>query len=200
MKILCFSDVHCSEPLSTQLVERSRDADVVIGAGDFGTMRKGIERSVDILSAITVPAILVPGNGESVEELVDACLDWQSATVLHGEGTEVDGVDFFGIGGGIPKTPFGAWSWDFTEQQAQMLLAGCPRGGVLVTHSPPHGIADANSAGEHLGSHSVLAAVKRTKPRLVVCGHIHDSWNSVEKIDDTVVINAGPEGVEFELN
>ena len=43
--------------------------------------------------------------------------------MLHGSGVGIGGVEFFGIGGGIPTTPFGAWSYDFTENEAAELLA-----------------------------------------------------------------------------
>jgi|TARA_B100000809_G_scaffold252374_1_gene287027 hypothetical protein len=36
-------------------------------------MRKGIADVVEILTAIDRPAVLVPGNGESFEELAAAC-------------------------------------------------------------------------------------------------------------------------------
>jgi Icc-related predicted phosphoesterase len=80
-------------------------------------------------------------------------------------------VEFFGLGGGIPVTPFGAWSYDFTEEQAAELLSGCPKGGVLVSHSPPKGAVDVDSRGRSLGSVAVRDAVDRLEPVLVVCAH-----------------------------
>ena len=44
--------------------------------------------------------------------------------MLHGSAVAIAGVTFFGLGGGVPVTPFGAWSYDFTEEQAANLLAG----------------------------------------------------------------------------
>jgi hypothetical protein len=134
MKLLLFSDVHCDADACRRLVDLASASDVVIGAGDFARQRRGLEPVIDILRAITCPAVLVPGNGESAEELRTACSAWPSATVLHGSGTTIGGVPFFGIGGGIPVTPFGAWSYDFTEEQAAGLLADCPPG--CGTHLP----------------------------------------------------------------
>src|SRR5258708_2522289 len=106
MKLLLFSDLHEDKAAATRMVELARGADVVIGAGDFANARTGISTCIDILKAIRVPAVLVPGNNESYNELVAACANWESARVLHGTGAEIDGVPFFGIGGGIPVTPF----------------------------------------------------------------------------------------------
>ena len=86
------------------------------------------------------------GNNESTEELIDACRNWPSAHVLHGSGITLAGVTFFGLGGGVPVTPFGSWSYDFTEEQAAELLSGCLAGGELVSHSPPQGAVDVSSA------------------------------------------------------
>jgi Icc-related predicted phosphoesterase len=199
MRLLLFSDLHGDPAAARRVVERSRGVDVVVGAGDFGNMRRGVAECIAMLRDIDRPVVLVPGNAESVEELAAACREWPQANVLHGSGAAVGGIRFFGIGGGVPVTPFGAWSYDFTEEEAAALLAGCPPRGVLVSHSPPHGAADANSRGQHLGSHAVRDAVLQTRPRLVVCGHIHGSAGRTARIGSTAVVNAGPSGIEWEL-
>lgn len=197
MKLLLFSDLHADIAAARRLVERARHVDVVVGAGDFGNLRREVARSIDVLRAIERPAVLVAGNNESTEELAHACRDWPTAHVLHGTGVQIAGVDFFGIGGGIPTTPFGAWSYDFTEEQAAAMLADCPVGCVLVTHSPPKGAVDASSRGQSLGSVAIRAAIERQRPRLVVCGHIHGSAGQQADIGATPVVNAGPVGCEW---
>lgn len=173
--------------------------DVVVGAGDFANLRRGLDQTISVLQAIDRPALLVPGNSESDEELRAACRDWPSARVLHGTGTTMAGVSFYGLGGGVPVTPFGAWSWDFTEDEATDLLADVPEGGVLVSHSPPKGVVDVSSSGQSLGSTAVRDAIESRQPALVVCGHIHGSAGQHGRLGDTVVINAGPDGVVWTL-
>ena len=199
MKLLLFSDLHCDADAARKLVDRAADVDVLIGAGDFATCRNNIEIVIDILKAVDKPTILVPGNGESVEELQAACSGWAAARVLHGNGTEVEGISFFGIGGAVPVTPFGDWSYDFTEEQAGELLADCPAGGVLISHSPPFGVCDEDSNGKVRGSATVRDVVLEMEPQLVVCGHIHSSWEMRGTLGNSTVINAGPRGVEWEL-
>ena len=77
MRLLCFSDLHRDAKTAEQLVERSSQADVVIGAGDFATRRMGLSDTIDVLKGIEIPTLLVPGNGESYEELEAACRDWK---------------------------------------------------------------------------------------------------------------------------
>jgi len=199
MKLLLFSDLHTDVGAARRLMERSQFADVLIGAGDFGNMRRKIRACLAVLGAIDKPAVLVAGNNESTDELVEACCDWPTTHVLHGSGVQIDGVEFFGIGGGIPVTPFGSWSYDFTEEQATEMLARCPPKCVLVSHSPPKGAVDQDSRGRSLGSTAVCDAVLRLQPLLVVCGHIHASASQQAMIGSTTVINAGPDGIEWDL-
>jgi len=140
-------------------------------------------------------AIYVPGNAESVDELKAAT----SAPVLHGEGIERVGLRLFGLGYAVPVTPFGSWSCDMTEAQAEALLAGMTEADILISHSPPKGIADRASSGLSLGSVAVRAAIERVQPRLCLCGHIHDSWGRSGAIGRTAVHNLGPTANWFEV-
>jgi len=199
LRLLLFSDLHADAGAARRLLERAKSFDVVIGAGDFGNVRRQIDVCIDVLREIDRPAILVPGNNESLEELTEACRSWPSAHVLHGSAVNVGGVEFFGLGGGVPVTPFGSWSYDFTEEQAVEMLAACPNGCVLVSHSPPKGVLDESSAGTSLGSTAVRDAVLAKHPRLVVCGHIHASAGRHAMLGTSPVVNAGPRGIEWEL-
>lgn len=197
MKLLAFSDLHRDLDRAERLVELARDADVVLGVGDYATMRMGLEGTIEVLSAIAAPTVLVPGNAESDTELWRACADWPSARELHGEALQLEGAEFFGLGGGIPPTPF-PWSFDLSEDEAAAKLESCPEGAVLVVHSPPKGYLD-EAHGRHLGSRAILDAIERKLPALVVCGHIHQCWGSEAAIGTTPVVNVGPEGRFFEV-
>jgi len=200
MRLLLFSDLHRDTAAAADLVVRARTADVVVGAGDYSTVHRGLDEILSILQQIEAPTILVPGNNETVDELRQACSEWESAHVLHGNGVTVGGITFYGLGGGVPVTPFGAWSYDLTEHEALALLSDCPARCVLVSHSPPSGVVDLSSDGENLGSTAVRDTVIAQKPWLVVCGHIHPSAGQQGMIDETTVVNVGPQGLEWELD
>jgi Icc-related predicted phosphoesterase len=171
----------------------------MVGAGDFATVRRDLHVAIDVLKTSGKPTVLVPGNAETFDELRQACAGWSGAHVLHGSSTVIDGVTFYGVGGGIPVTPFGAWSFDFTEEQAAELLADCPPRCVLVTHSPPQGAVDVSSLGRSLGSVAIRHTIETQRPLLAVCGHIHESAGREEWIGSTPVVNAGPRGVAWQL-
>jgi Icc-related predicted phosphoesterase len=199
MRLLLFSDVHLNENHCRRLVKLSRQVDIVVGAGDYCSLRRNLDKVIGWLRPISTPTVLVPGNAESYDELVNACENWSSSKILHGNGVEIQGIFFYGLGGGIPKTPFGSWSWDFTEKQAENLLRACPENAILISHSPPKGILDRSSFGMHLGSKAVKQFMEEKSPQLIVCGHIHESGGKIKKKGKTTIINAGPAGIVFDL-
>lgn len=202
MRILAFSDLHRDAERAASLVEQagSDEVDVVVGAGDFASQHEGLDEAIGWLSGIAKPTVLVPGNNETADALRAACekVGWRSATVLHGEGATIEGVEFFGLGAGVPTTPWD-WSFDLDEDGARQALADCPQGGVLVVHSPPKGHCDQSGGGEHLGSDAILEAIERTSPQLAVCGHIHEAWGTESEVGTTRVRNLGPDGVIVEV-
>ena len=70
---------------------------------------------------------------------------------------------------------------------------------MLAVHSPPRGHVDVSGTGEHLGSEAVLRTIESRRPRLALCGHIHESWGRRSRIGPTQVINLGPEGMLLEV-
>jgi uncharacterized protein len=189
VRILAFSDVHRDLDQARELADMAGEADVVVAAGDFGSVHRGHEAVIDMLVVVETPTVLVPGNNETDEALRAACEGWKAATVLHGEGTEIDGVSFFGLGAGVPETPWD-WSFDLSEEEAAASLEACPEGAVLVVHSPPKGYLD----GRDLGSEAILATIQEKRPPLAVCGHIHECAGQEATIGETRLINAGPKG------
>jgi Icc-related predicted phosphoesterase len=198
VRILAFSDLHRNLEQAAQLVEMSADADVVIGAGDFASIHEGLEETIDALAPIAAPTLLVPGNNETEDALREAAAGWSAATVLHGDGTEIDGVEFYGLGAGIPVTPWD-WSFDLDDEAAAEKLSACPEGAVLVLHSPPQGHCDTNGSGEHFGSEALLRAIEEKRPRVAVCGHIHESWGCESRVGETPLRNLGPKGTWLEV-
>ena len=197
MRLLAFSDIHRDLQQAARLAERAREADVVVAAGDFGSVHRGVAELIDMLVVIETPTVLVPGNNETEEELREACAGWKAATVLHGSGTEIDGVSFWGLGGGIPTTPW-PWSFDLSEDEAERALESCPDElDVLVLHSPPKGHLD--GANRPLGSDALVRAIERVQPPVAVCGHIHECAGQEATIGRTRLWNLGPDGTFIDV-
>jgi uncharacterized protein len=196
--LLCFSDLHRDLEQAELLVQMSADADVVIAAGDFASVHAGLSETIDVLAEIETPTVVVPGNNETADALREACSGWAAATVLHGGSAEIDGVEFFGLGAGVPITPWD-WSFDLSDDQAAEMLRSCPEGAFLVVHSPPYGHCDLSGTGQHLGSTAILEAIELKRPPVAVCGHIHESWGTESRTAGTRIVNLGPEGTWIEV-
>ena len=187
MRCLAFSDLHCDLRTARELVSRSTEADVVLGVGDFASVHSGLEETMDALSAIERPFVAVPGNNETDEALRAACGDW--ATVLHGESAEVEGVTFFGLGAGVPTTPWD-WSFDLTEEEAEARAGSrAPRVRCCSRTLRRRGTWTRASAALPCCGRSRPAS-----PQVVLCGHIHELWGQESAVETTPVLNLGPQG------
>ncbi len=117
----------------------SAEADVVIGAGDFASVHEGLGETIDALAVIETPTVLVPGNNETEDALREAASGWSAATVLHGSGTTIDGVEFYGLGAGHPGHALGLELRPRRRgrrRDAGALPAGCGAGPPLAPARP----------------------------------------------------------------
>ncbi len=87
----------------------------------------------------------------------------------------------------------------FAEQAAEALLAGADGADIIITHSPPRGIADVVRGLGPVGSVAIGEAIARVQPALAVCGHIHDCWGQEGMVGATRVVNLGPTVNWFEV-
>ncbi|MES2196238.1 MAG: metallophosphoesterase [Pseudomonadota bacterium] len=192
MRILAFSDLHRDAARAEAIVNESHGADVVVGAGDFASCGQGHEDTLNVLRRMTVPFVLVPGNHDDLGALFAACADWPLAHLLHGQSVVIDGVPFFGIGLGSGVIDPERWNMVLDEAEAEQMLTLCPARAVLVSHSPPLGIADQQKDGRHAGSAALRDAIVQHQPRITICGHVHNAWGQSGTIGQTPVHNIGP--------
>jgi Icc-related predicted phosphoesterase len=171
VKLLAFSDLHRDLGQAAELVAMSAEADVVIGAGDFASVHEGLVETIDALASIDTPTVLVPGNNETEEALREAAAGWSAATVLHGSGTTIVGADFYGLGAGVPVTPW-EWSFDLDDEEATSMLAPCSarskrrvRGWRSAATSTSRGDARAGSARRRSATSARRAPGSRSRRR-----------------------------------
>ena len=188
-RLLVFSDLHCDMAAAAALVDAAKDADLVIGAGDFAQMHDGLAETMAALEEIAGKALYIPGNNETVEALAGAT----TAQVIHGSVVDRVGLRIAGIGCAIPPLPPVPWnSCDMSEAEAANMLDRMDSADILVTHSPPYGVVDAHASLGSIGSKAVHAWVEFHQPEVVLCGHIHDCWGQEGVIGDAQVMNLGP--------
>ena len=92
---------------------------------------------------------------------------------------------------------FGAWGWsreweeEELEEELRAQLAANPSPSIYLSHVPPHGCLDRAWGGDNIGHRPLFRHLRqRDWPEaLVLCGHVHESFGSME-CGETLVVNA----------
>ena len=199
MKLLAFSDLHRDLGQAAELVAMSAEADVVIGAGDFASVHEGLAETIDALAAIETPTVLVPGNNETEDALREAAAGWSAATVLHGSGATIDGRRLLRPRRRHPRHPLGVELRPRRRGGGARCSRPAPRTRSSSSTRRRTTTATATAPAMHFGSPALLRAIEEKRPRLAVCGHIHESWGCESQIGETPVRNLGPKGTWIEV-
>ena len=207
MKVGAISDTHTRH----DDIDIPEGLDMIIHAGDF-SRRGSEEEAKDFLkwyaSLDIEHKILVPGNHDvwverSGSRWVSQFCKNNGIILLIDEAVEIEGIKFWGS----PITPrFGhgwAWNRDKSEEKARERKFREVRGAefigktwdkipentdVIITHGPPHEILDQRSFGIHIGCPLLKEQIELIKPKLFICGHVHEA-RGLFKTDDTLYAN-----------
>ena len=158
MKLLLFSDLHCDSPPRSGLVELAAARTSPSAPATSGKCVARVGVCIDVLKRPALPDRR-RARQQRVARRTARCLSrlGQAFTFCTATASTINGVHFFGLGGGVPVTPFGSWSCDFSEDEAAELLKDFPPGGVLVSHSPPKGCLDVDGERHESRQHNRCA-------------------------------------------
>jgi Icc-related predicted phosphoesterase len=161
MRILACADLH-GQPDRIALVRRLADRhspDVVLLPGDLTHAGHG-EEALELLQSLPMRVLAIPGNMDGPRAAAGIA---ERGSLLGPEMVVIDGISFGG--------PNAAGPCD-----------------VLVVHEPPLGTLDRVTSGKHIGSGSVREMVTRFTPRVLTCGHVHES-PGIERLGETLIVN-----------
>ena len=184
MKILAIADIHGSQ-YRLNLVLKNITAytpDLVVLCGDITQFGPG-ELATNFLNQIPIETLAVPGNIDTFD--VDQGITASNATNLHMKRVVTQGVAFVGIGREIPSALADLAIVDGTVKKPLKKILDATS--VLVTHVPPFKLQDKMFIGNHGGSKQLRHLIDTYKPRLVLCGHIHEDPGMTLSGDTTVV-------------
>jgi hypothetical protein len=196
MKLLCLADIHGKAAELQAALAEAASVDLVILAGDI-TQLGGAAEADALLGPVLgtgTRVIAVAGNMDRAgvrDSLAEKNID------IHGRGVVIDGVGFFGLGGGT-RSPFGT-PWELEDAEAERLLAAAwadvaeARYRVLVSHAPPRDTdLDRVKEGVHGGSHPVRSFLLTHRVELCICGHIHEGGGREVSLGGCRCANVGP--------
>lgn len=199
MKFVAISDTHCRHR-SIKLPK----ADVIIHAGDLSNKGEKVE-VVDFLDWFGeldyTHKIFIAGNHDfyferekkkKIEDIIPG-----NVTYLNDSGVTINGINIWGS----PVTPW-FFNWAFNRERGkpiqkhwQMIPEDTD---LLIVHGPPYGILDQVINERHVGCRDLLERLKVVKPKVVVTGHVHESYG-VMKQSGIKFINASILNESYEL-
>ena len=205
MRVFATSDIHGNQTIIDNLGSVAKDVDMVVICGDIGGkehFRKGATlrsisagqrndavRLVDKMRELSVPFRYILGN--------DDWFDCGGKYYLKARET-ISGYEFvpFDL---VPITPFST-NREANEYKIQYEL-GKLKGGkntVVVAHAPPYRCCDTLYDGTFIGSRAISEWIYYERPRVWLCGHIHEAYGAV-RVDDTMVFNCACDHLNSEL-
>jgi uncharacterized protein len=191
MKILAVADFHGSQYRLNIVLEniKKHSPELVIVCGDITQFGPG-EVATNFLDQIPVETFAIPGNIDT-PDVVEA-IDKSKATNITLKKVKKNKISFVGVGGD-----------NISKSDVQIIEKLLDEKSVLVSHAPPHGFQDKAFIGMHAGNKDLRKIVDKCKPRLVLCGHIHEN-PGYTKTNNTIVVNCSMgkrgEGVLIEIN
>lgn len=178
--------------------------DALIHAGDI-SMRGDELSIIDFLHWFSHQnyeyKILIAGNHDfyferasigQIEKIIP-----EDVIYLNDSGTTINNIKIWGS----PITPW-FFDWAFNRYRGEQIKRHWDLipldTDILITHGPISGILDSTKKGEHAGCEDLLNSVNKIKPRVHICGHIHEAYGTVEKAG-IKYINASVLSERYEL-
>ncbi len=199
MKFLAFVDTHQDKKVLKKLYDRAGkpDIDFLVCGGDLSIFGRGLRESLDLLNSLGKKVYFIPGNHEeNLPKLPELISSFSNIVDLHGKAFEIGNYIFCGYGGnGFSKQ-------DATFRTLARRWYGQFKGKkmVLVLHGPPEGTKVDLLDHKFMGNYDYRMFIERIEPKIVLCGHFHETAGVIDTIGKTKVVNPGWEGMVIELN
>ena len=171
---------------------REFSASLWAGIGDRdATIRRAVRAQYEqLFAAFPTPTYATYGN-------VDVPPEWprfarEGVHVLDGEVVELGGWRFGFVGGGLPspmRTPYEVPYEEYAEK-----VAALGEVDVLCSHIPPavpELLYDVVARRFERGSEALLEAIRATRPRYALFGHVHQPLQRRLRIGRTECVNVG---------
>lgn len=180
------------------------NGDVLLHAGDicYHSSRQEVVDFLDWFGKAPHPhKVFIAGNHDfffekrSAAEIKD--LLPKGVLYLKDEAVTINGFKIWG-------SPYTPWfhRWAFNKKRGEQMARHWSKipadTDVLLTHGPVFGILDVVVNEEHAGDRDLLNRVLEVKPKVHVCGHIHEAYGTAKK-HGLKFINASALNERYEL-
>ena len=199
MKILAFVDVHGDKKCIENIIKKSRDVDVLVCAGDLTTFGLSLNKVFDEIIKTNKEFLFIHGNHEeSFEDLgLLKSIKNKNFTYLHRNFYIKEDYVFIGYGGGGFSQEDKEMERFFDKIYSKIDMS---KKIILVTHAPPFKTrVDFLPHLGYRGNKSINRVIKKFKPVLLICGHLHETAGVTDRIGETLIINPGSKGKIIEI-
>jgi uncharacterized protein len=199
MKFLTFVDLHQDKDVLRKLVTRAKksDIDFILAAGDVSDFGRGLREVLEAFSKVGKTMYFIPGNHEEHMDWEKMIAKYPYVINLHRQDIKIDDYVFLGYGGG-----------GFAQEEAEFRKIARNWYGqyhgkkiVLVTHGPPFltKLDWLEHLDRHVGHKDYRKFIERIEPKIVICGHLHETAGLTDKIGKTKLLHPGWDGLVIEL-
>ena len=138
--------------------------------------------ATNFLNQIPVETFAIPGNIDTAE--VGEAIIESKAENIDLKKVIKNNISFIGIGGETISSEAVILDKGHKKPIEEILDEKT----VLITHVPPYKLQDTVYIGHHIGSKELKTLVEKYRPRLVLCGHVHET--SLGRYFSTSVFNS----------
>ena len=197
MKILAFTDVHADKKAMHSIAQLTarESPDILIDCGDISIFENQLDSLVAKIAGLGKMVLILHGNHESEEAMMDACRPYENVIFMHNRILEIEDTIIFGWGG----DGFSRRDGEFTKaaEQAAMIFRNNTSKNkkfILLTHGPPADTALDHIMDSHVGNRSFKEFIIKQQPDYAFCGHLHECNGIEDRVEKTIIINPGPKG------
>ncbi len=195
MKFLAAGDIHGDTLLAKKLSDKAKKekVDLVVLCGDLTYAETSTENIIGPFVKKNKKVLLIPGNHETIAT-ADFFAELYDVTNLHGYSIKLKDIGFFGCG----SANIGLFKlkekeiFDILKKGFNYIKDSKKK--IMVTHVHPSSTKMEKFTRIFPGSKGVEKAIKKLKPDILLCSHVHEAEGIEEKIGKTRIINVGRQG------
>ncbi|MBK9489314.1 MAG: metallophosphatase domain-containing protein [Haliscomenobacter sp.] len=198
MRFVAISDTHGKHNFELP------EGDVLLHAGDVSSRgsKTEVQRFLDWFAGLDYAyKIFIAGNHDFFfEEASTADIHTMippEIIYLNDSGVEIAGIHIWG-------SPIQPWfyDWAFNRQRGPAIQKHWDlipaNSDIIITHGPVFGIHDRTVSGLPVGCEDLLPVIQRIKPKVHLCGHIHEAYGS-RQVGETLYLNASILDVRYTI-
>jgi uncharacterized protein len=200
MKILAAGDLHGDINAARKLAEKAKKqkVDLVVLSGDLTLGEISTKGLIGPFKKAKQKVLILPGNHESPATTA-ALAEIYGVTDLHGYSLKLGDVGIFGAG----SANIGIFQLDEKELY-DLLEKGFEKiknqkKKLMITHCHPDKTLMSKMSEFVPGSKGIARAIKKFKPDIAICSHVHEAEGIEEKLGKTRLINVGKRGKIIEI-